>query len=167
MKPKSQNAKRAVRSADNNWRNGPLGDLPRPKVQRRIALIVFNDVDLLDVTGPLSAFASVNRFVEREYPQMPPAYCIELWGASVGPVKTCTGVSLVAERTYGQVRGPIDTLIVPGGPRNAVREACSDRELMGLIRRLGPRVRRLTSVCTGAFILAETGLLDGHTVATH
>jgi len=167
MRSRSHNAIPAVRSTDNSWRHGPLGDLPRPKVQRRVAMIVFDDVDLLDVAGPLSAFASVNRFVEREYSQMPPAYSLEILGRSAGPVKTSAGVALVAERAYGKARGPIDTLIVPGGTRDAVRKACSDRALMSLIRRFGPRVRRLTSVCTGAFILAETGLLDGHIVATH
>jgi transcriptional regulator GlxA family with amidase domain len=75
-----------------------------------------------------------------------------------------SGLRLVADRAFERVRGGIDTLVVAGGD---VRAAASDLRLRRWLRAMTPRVRRLASVCSGAFILAEAGLLDGRRATTH
>lgn len=167
MNQKNPNRKANSGSLDDHWKRGPLAHLPRPNEIRRIAAIGFENVDILDITGPISAFAAVNHIIQRRYDDMPGAYVCELLGKTPGPVRTSTGVALMAERAYGRVRNGIDTLIVPGAARSAVSLARADKALMGAIRRITPNVRRLASVCTGTFILAEAGLLEGRTVATH
>jgi len=167
MKLNGRTRKIRGESLDARWKRGPLGHLPRPTVARRISAIGFENVDILDITGPLSTFAAVNHIIERAYDDLPPAYHCELLGAAPGAVPTSTGVALMADRAYGRVRGGIDTLIVPGAGRKWVARARADKRLIATIRRLAPTVRRLASVCTGTFIMAEAGLLDGRTVVTH
>jgi transcriptional regulator GlxA family with amidase domain len=82
-----------------------------------------------------------------------------------GPVETQSGIAVVARRALGAVRDGVDTLLVAGGL--GTRTALDDRALIGAIRRLAPRVRRLGSVCSGSFLLAEAGLLDGRRATTH
>jgi transcriptional regulator GlxA family with amidase domain len=78
---------------------------------------------------------------------------------------TSSGLEVVARRTFAELRQDVDTLLIAGG--RGVHEALADRALLACLRRLAPRVRRLASVCTGAFVLAEAGLLDGRRVTTH
>src|SRR5262249_41968101 len=95
-----------------------------------------------------------------------PGYRIEVvstGGAS--RVETSCGVALVADRDYRSLRGEVDTLLVAGGA-GAWRGAQDGRRLRWL-RRLAPGVRRIGSVCTGAFVLAAAGLLDGRRATTH
>jgi transcriptional regulator GlxA family with amidase domain len=75
-----------------------------------------------------------------------------------------SGLSLVADAAWRDVKGPIDTLVVAGGDCRALME---DRALLAWIRRVARHARRTTSVCTGAFLLAEAGLLDGRRATTH
>lgn len=167
MKTQTRKRKPASGLLDERWKRGPLAHLPRPGVERRIAAIGFENVDILDITGPLSTFAAVNHIIERDYDDMPTPYRCEVLGKAPGPVATSTGVALMAERAYGRVRDGIDTLIIPGASRKTVSRTRSDKQLIAAIRRLTPKVRRLASVCTGTFLLAEAGLLDGRTVVTH
>ena len=109
----------------------------------------------------------LNHIIDRDYDNMPGVYACELLGKAVGPVSTSTGVALMAERSYRHVRGEIDTLIVPGAARKSVAKARVDKQLISSIERLALKSRRIASVCTGAFLMAEAGLLDGHTVVTH
>jgi len=137
---------------------------PRPRAPRRVALIVFPGFQALDATGPLEVFSAANEARAAEQPGAPRPYELELVAREAGPVATSTGYALLA-RGLAQTRGPLDTLVVAGGW--GTRQAVSDRALVGWIRRQAPRARRVASVCTGAFLLAEAGLLDGLRVTTH
>jgi transcriptional regulator GlxA family with amidase domain len=129
---------------------------------RRIAVLAFPGVQILDVTGPLEVFAQAARQAsDREQP----AYTVELIAARAGALPTSCGVALVAGRGVRERGERIDTLLVAGGEGTGF--ALQDRSLLAWLRRMAPRVRRLGSVCSGAFILAEAGLLDGRRATTH
>ncbi|GGS98556.1 GlxA family transcriptional regulator [Nonomuraea spiralis] len=129
----------------------------------RVVIVLFPDVDLLDVTGPAEVFALANRVAGRAL------YDVRLAGPQGGQVSTSAGVRLVADLTFEEVGDQVDTLVVPGavtvtptGPR-----ALTDAEVVAWVRRTAPGARRVASVCVGAHILAEAGLLDGLTATTH
>lgn len=131
---------------------------------RTVACLIYPDVMSLDVTGPMQVFASAN--VERQRQGLPRHYELMLLAASVGPVATSAGLKLVADASWA-VCDPatLDTLLVPGGV--GVDAQKHDQPLLDWLRAAEPRVRRLGSVCSGALILAEAGLLDGRKATTH
>jgi transcriptional regulator GlxA family with amidase domain len=131
----------------------------------RIALVAFPDVQVLDVTGPLEVFGGTARGLVEERRHAHPFYEVEVLAARPGPVATSGGVVLHATRSFASISGGIDTLLVAGGIGS--RTALSDAALLAWLRRMAPRVRRLGSVCTGALVLAEAGLLDGRRATTH
>src|SRR4051812_36451762 len=128
---------------------------------RRIVAVVYPNVQVLDVTGPLEVFAMADRLAGAG----PGAtYRIEVVSAAGGLTPTTSGIALdtIAIR---ECRGAIDTLVVAGGMGTA--DAIANRELVDWIRRAAGRSRRVTSVCSGAFLLAAAGLLDGRRATTH
>jgi len=129
---------------------------------RSILLLAFPDVQLLDVSGPLQVFASANELAGQQGLAAP--YVLQVVAAQAGLVTSSSGLALMT-RSIGSVKGRIDTLIVPGG--RGVCAASADARLIRWIRRQESRSRRLASVCSGAFLLAEAGLLDGRRVVTH
>jgi transcriptional regulator GlxA family with amidase domain len=127
---------------------------------RQVTVLIFPRVQPLDVTGPVEVFSIASRLVGRAA-----GYRVEVVAPTAGAVRTWSGVGLVADRDLTHATRPIDTLVVAGGP--GVEDAARNRALVNWIRRTARRARRVVSVCTGAFLLAEAGLLDGRRATTH
>ncbi|MFJ7946989.1 GlxA family transcriptional regulator [Streptomyces sp. NPDC096354] len=123
--------------------------------QRSVLVVLFDGVQSLDVTGPMEVFAGAARFPDVTY---------DLRTASLdgGPVRTSVGLTLVPDGSLADAEPP-HTLLVPGGQGTRT----PDPALVDWLRVHAPRAERLVSVCTGALLLAEAGLLDGHRATTH
>ena len=128
---------------------------------RRIEILAFPDIQLLDVAGPLQVFSSANDFLA--HAGEPLAY-EPVVVAATPRVRTSAG--LVLETTLlppGEIA--LDTLVVPGGW--GVNAACEDSALVDFVARRSRDAARTASVCSGAFLLATAGLLDGRRAVTH
>ena len=128
--------------------------------QRPVLVVLFDGVQSLDVTGPVEVFAGAGRAVGD-----PAAYPIRTASLDGGPVRAHSGLRLLPDAALADAvaDGPPHTLLVPGG--EGTRRP--DPELIDWLRGHAPRAERLVSVCTGALLLAEAGLLDGRRVTTH
>ena len=146
-----------------------MGDprsVSRNGTPRTIAVLAYPGVQVLDVTGPLEVFARASEVaVERGRAASPP-YRIEVLAPQAGTLRSLSGIGLVADRPFARVTGGVDTLLVAGG-RSGTAAMVRDATVLAWLRRMAPRVRRLGSVCSGTFILAAAGLLDGRRVTTH
>jgi transcriptional regulator GlxA family with amidase domain len=127
---------------------------------RRIVILAFAGVQPLDVIGPAEVFSGADALAGGD------AYSVEVVAKEPGLIAPHSGgYGLVPKTTTAQCRGPIDTLVVAGGA--GVRRAEEDAALIHWIRSAARRSRRVTSVCSGSFLLARAGLLEGKTVTTH
>ncbi|MFI6867677.1 GlxA family transcriptional regulator [Nocardia sp. NPDC050406] len=126
---------------------------------RLIQLAVFDGFQLLDLSGPADVFNAAALLGGA------PLYEIEIVAARPGLVRTLSGIGVHAVRAIGEQSEAVDTLIVTGGVVSA--PASRDAVLIDGIRRTAERARRVASVCSGAFLLAEAGLLRGRRVTTH
>ncbi|MEV7341243.1 GlxA family transcriptional regulator [Streptomyces sp. NPDC093544] len=122
---------------------------------RTVLVVLFDDVQSLDVTGPVEVFAGAEK-------RHAGSYRIRTASLDGAPVRTSSGLTLVPDHTLADAPTP-HTLLVPGGAgtRNP------DPRLTDWLREHGPRAERLVSVCTGAVLLARAGLLDGRRATTH
>jgi len=126
--------------------------------ERRIVLLGFDEVQSLDIVGPLEVFDAAERL-------RPGSYAHEVVSLDGRAFSTSSGLAITPAGSLGHRLGPIDTLVVPGGI--GVRAATRDVALVASIADAAARSRRVASVCTGAFLLAAAGLLDGRRATTH
>lgn len=123
-----------------------------------MVLVTFPGMTLLDVAGPTEVFQTANQL------GAPEPYELVVVSSTGGAVAASSGLTLDAV-PIESVRGGVDTLVAVGG--TGVRAAARDPSLVAGVQRLASQSRRVTSVCTGTFLLAEAGLLGGRRVTTH
>jgi transcriptional regulator GlxA family with amidase domain len=127
---------------------------------RTVVFVAYPGIAMLDLAGPAEVFAVTNELAESG-----PRYRLRVVSEDGGPITANEGLRLEADARLSSVTGRVDTLLIAGGP--AYAEARHSEHLLTELRRIAGRARRVGSVCTGAFVLAAAGLLDGRTATTH
>jgi transcriptional regulator GlxA family with amidase domain len=122
---------------------------------RRVAFVIFPGFQLLDAAGPIAAFEIAGR-------HRPGGYELVVMAPDAGPVASSSGVQMTAGHLDPQ---PIDTIVISGG--DGTRALPDLARIVDWLKRAAPSARRTTSVCSGAYLLAEAGLLDGRRATTH
>lgn len=127
-------------------------------------MVMYPDAHILDVAGPIEVLTGAKLFVEQDCDP----YSVTIVADATGPIATTCGLTLNADKSYAQARrskASIDILIVAGG--HGTEAALENSALLSYVRWAAARAERVVSICTGAMILAEAGLLNGRRATTH
>jgi transcriptional regulator GlxA family with amidase domain len=130
---------------------------------KRVAFAIYPGIQSLDLAGPFEVFSGANEALA--HAGAAPAYDLRIVARTSEPVASESGLRVVPDLAIARLRGQVDTLIVAGG--SGIQGAVKDRALLRGIERLAKNARRIVSVCSGAFVLAELGFLDGRRATTH
>ncbi|MCX6491406.1 MAG: DJ-1/PfpI family protein [Rhodococcus sp.] len=128
---------------------------------RSIAILLFDDVEVLDACGPFEVFSVANRVAQRAGSAVP--FDVTLVGLDDAAVRARGGMRIGVDTTIDDPR-TYDLVLIPGGVVDAVE---ADGRVLQWLQRLRPTAEVVASVCTGAFVLAAAGLLDSRPVTTH
>jgi transcriptional regulator GlxA family with amidase domain len=129
----------------------------------RVGIYVYDEVEVLDFAGPYEVFSTASRVLRRAEPRAPAPFEVALVAASRRIVHARAGFAVEPHFAFDD-HPPLDVLLVPGGVHD--RELATP-ETLAWIARQHATTRLTASVCTGAFLLAGAGLLDGLEVTTH
>lgn len=149
-------AKAGVRVWEDQAPSGPRPESTGPP--RTVVLVVYDGAELVDIASVTSAFELASRL------GADPGYSVRVASVDGADITCTTGLVLRVRESLADLADP-DTLMITGGWGHVA--ATQDAELVRQVRRLAARARRMVSVCTGTFLLAEAGLLDGRRVTTH
>lgn len=127
---------------------------------KTIACLIFPHFQSLDVSGPLDVFSEANAILPA-----PDRYALTTVAAQPGPVIASNGLQVLPDLTLDDPHPGFDTIIIAGGPQ--VPHGHADARVLEWLARVQPQVRRCCSICTGAFILGQAGLLRGQQATTH
>ena len=133
------------------------------RILRRIGFVVYDGANILDLAGPLQVFATASEQAEQFGAGR--SYETHILSAAGGPVRCSAGPAIETDPLDRFEPAELDTLLVVGG--HGAFEAGADPRLLDWLRRRGPEYRRIGSVCTGTFVLAAAGLMQGRRVVTH
>ena len=131
--------------------------------RKRAGILIFPNVEVLDFCGPFEVF-SVTRLNEERRREDPSPFDVGLIAESTETVVATGGLKVQPDYTLATAP-PLDVLVVPGGW--GTRTEIKNEKLLAWIKQRGSAVETLTSVCTGAMLLGQTGLLDGRHATTH
>ena len=131
--------------------------------RKRVGIVVFPDVEVLDFCGPFEVF-SVTRLKEQARREEPSPFEVLLVAEQAGTIVTTGGMKVTPDHTL-ETCPPLDILVVPGGW--GTRAEIKNPRLLAWIKDRAKQVETLTSVCTGSMLLGQAGLLDGRHATTH
>lgn len=131
---------------------------------RKIGFLIYPDFEIVDLTGPLDAFYYADRVLRMTGRESEPGYDLQIIAAAKGPVRSRCGLEVTASHSCEDA-SDLDTLVVVGADQPL--QACGDAALVQWVASTAHRVRRVASICTGAFMLACAGLLNNRKVTTH
>ena len=131
--------------------------------RKRIGIVVFEDIEVLDFCGPFEVF-TVTRLSEARRREEPSPFEVWLVAEKNAPVVTSGGMKVIPDHTF-ETCPRLDILVVPGGW--GTRRELNHPAMLDWLRLRASEVETLTSVCTGAMLLGAAGLLDGHRATTH
>ena len=139
--------------------------MQRHQPPRQVAILAYPGVQSLDITGPLEVFAGAQRLIEATG-RDGRGYDVQIFSRDGAPLRTSSGMTIMPDVALALAPAAgVDTLVLAGGP--GCHEAAGDSVLIDWIIRTASSARRTTSVCTGAFLLARAGLLEGRRATTH
>lgn len=134
-----------------------------PRDSRTIAVIGFDGAQSLDVVGPMEVFAAANLHGRMRYPP----YSVILASLAGQDIVANAGFRLAGTTALKTLPDDLDTIVIAGGSEEGLRHAITATELVPWLQSRATRTRRIASVCTGAFVLAAAGFLDGRRATTH
>jgi transcriptional regulator GlxA family with amidase domain len=141
-----------------------IGLMARARARRQVVIVAYPGVQSLDVTGPLEVFAGAQQLIDATG-RSERGYQVSIVSRDGACLTTSSGLTITPHSGLRDAPAPIDTLIVAGG--SGCMQAAADSVLIDWVSAACAAARRTVSVCTGAFLLARAGLLDGRRVTTH
>lgn len=143
-----------------------LEEPPAMTSTRNICMLAYEGAQSLDVTGPLEVFALASRQVQEDA-NSGPLYELKLLGLTSAPIQLASGLRVMPDAVYADMPADTDTLLVAGGMGDSLETVRADRALLAWLSETAPRIRRIASICSGALLLGEAGVLDGRDATTH